>query len=166
MVRSLRSYSKQNHGDLELIDIRQGLEDTLLILGNKLKNFDFHINMRDIPKVKCHSGEINQVWTNLIINATDAMEESGILKIECGFDLGYVWVKISDSGPGIKPELIEEIFKPNYTTKTASGSFGLGLGLTISNEIVQKHGGKIEVENIPGGGARFTVFLPVNEDDE
>ena len=162
MVRSLRSYSKQNHGEFELIDIRRGLEDTLLILGNKLKNFDFHINMRDIPKVKCHSGEINQVWTNLIINATDAMGEKGILKIECGNNKEFVWVKISDSGPGISPEVLAEIFKPNFTTKTASGSFGLGLGLTISNEIIQKHGGKIEVENGAIGGATFTVYLPIN----
>ncbi|HEY9187026.1 MAG TPA: ATP-binding protein [Bacteroidota bacterium] len=160
IVKSLRSYSKQNHGDFELVDLRQGIEDTLLILGNKLKNFDFHINLREIPKVRCYSGEMNQVWTNIIINAIDAMGDKGILKIETGTDEKFVWVKISDSGPGIPEHLINEIFKPNFTTKTASGSFGLGLGLTISNEIVQKHGGRIEVENLKEGGACFTVYLP------
>ena len=74
-----------------------------------------------------------------------------------------VWVTIADSGPGIPEPLQRRIFDPNFTTKTASGSFGLGLGLTIASEIVQKHGGRIDVANAPGGGAVFRVILPVAE---
>jgi signal transduction histidine kinase len=162
LVKSLKSYSRSHEGQVEPVDLRQGIEDTLLILGNRLKNYAFHINLPEIPLVKCQIGEINQVWTNIIINACEAMGQSGILKINCGFDEpDSVWVSISDNGPGIKQEIINKIFEPNFTTKTASGSFGLGLGLSISSEIIQKYGGKIIVSNAPEGGAVFKVAFPV-----
>ena len=162
MVRSLRNYSKQSHGEFELTDIRQGIEDTLLMLGNKIHNIEFLFNFVETPKVKCYSGEMNQVWTNLIVNAIEAMKGRGVIVIDTGHNSQYVWVKITDSGPGIPEKFLREVFQPNFTTKTASGSFGLGLGLTISNDIVHKHGGKIEVSNSQKGGASFIIYLPIN----
>jgi len=163
LLRSLKSYSRQETGQFETVDLRQGIQETLLIFGNRLKDVSVELDLREIPRVCCYVGEINQVWTNIIVNACDAMQGRGTLRIGCGQkEPGRVWVRISDSGPGIPEELRERIFEPSYTTKTASGSFGLGLGLTIANEIVQKHGGTIQVGNTPGGGAVFTVTLPLS----
>jgi two-component system C4-dicarboxylate transport sensor histidine kinase DctB len=91
------------------------------------------------------------------------MQGRGTLRIACGrHGPESVWVRFADSGPGIPEEVRARIFEPSFTTKTASGSFGLGLGLTIANEIVQKHGGSIQVADAPGGGAVFTVTLPLS----
>jgi len=162
IVRSLRNYNKQSHGDFDLIDLKLGIEDTLLMLGNKIKDIEFLFNFSETPKVKCHSAEMNQVWTNLLVNAIDAMEGKGVIILENGYDSEYVWVRITDSGPGIPEKFLKDVFELNFTTKTASGSFGLGLGLAITNEIINKHGGKIEVSNSPKRGASFTVYLPIN----
>jgi signal transduction histidine kinase len=162
LLRSLKSYSRQERGEFEAVDLRQGIQETLLIFGNRLKDVSVELDLPGIPKVSCYVGEINQVWTNIILNACDAMQGKGTLRIACGHQgSDAVWVRITDSGPGVPEELRKRIFEPNFTTKTASGSFGLGLGLAIANEIVQKHGGRIELCDAPGGGAAFTVILPV-----
>lgn len=161
IVSSLKSYSRQDKGKYEKADLRDGLNDTLLLLSNRLKKVDVILNFSDIPPIDIITGEINQVWTNLIINACDAMQDRGELVISCGHDDRYVWVSIRDSGPGIPSEVIGEIFKPNFTTKHKNTSFGLGLGLSISQQIVQKHGGKIKVRNTEEGGAEFRVLLPL-----
>ncbi len=161
IVSSLKSYSRQDKGKYENSDLRDGLNDTLLLLSNRLKKVDVILNFSDIPGVDVISGEINQVWTNMIINACDAMEDRGELVISCDCDDRYVWVSIRDSGPGIKPAIMSEIFKPNFTTKQKNTSFGLGLGLAISQQIIQKHGGQIKVRNAEEGGTEFTVYLPL-----
>ncbi len=161
IVSSLKNYSRQDKGQYEKTDLRDGLNDTLLLLSNRLKKVDVILNFSDIPHVNVISGEINQVWTNLIINACDAMQDRGELVISCNHDDRFVWVSIRDSGPGIKPSLSNEIFKPTFTTKQKNSSFGLGLGLSISQQIVQKHGGQIKARNAEDGGAEFTVYLPL-----
>lgn len=161
IVSSLKSYSRQDKGQFEKTDLRDGLNDTLLMLSSRLKKVDVILNFSDIPSVNVISGEINQVWTNIILNACDAMQDRGELVISCGHDDRYVWVTIKDSGPGIPPSAINEIFKPNYTTKQIKSRFGLGLGLSISQQIIQKHGGEISVTNGDEGGAVFRVTLPL-----
>ena len=161
IVSSLKNYSRQDKGQYEKTDLRDGLNDTLLLLSNRLKKIDVILNFSDIPQINVISGEINQVWTNLIINACDAMQDRGELVISCDHDEKYVWVSIRDSGPGIKPSVVKEIFKPTFTTKQKNSSFGLGLGLSISQQIVQKHGGHIKAHNADEGGAEFTVYLPL-----
>ncbi len=161
IVSSLKSYSRQDKGSYEKADLRDGLNDTLLLLSNRLKKIDVILNFSEIPAIDIISGEINQVWTNIIINACDAIQDRGELVISCGHDERYVWVSIRDNGPGIPSTVITEIFKPNFTTKHKNSSFGLGLGLSISQQIVQKHGGKIRVRNTEEGGAEFKVFLPI-----
>jgi len=160
LVKSLKSFSRQDKGIVEPTDIRLGIEDTLLMLGNRLKKIVVEKNFTDIPMVKCTAGEINQVWTNIIINACDAMDNLGKLFISCGFDGKYVWVKIGDSGPGVHDSLKEKIFESNFTTKAAGGNFGLGLGLAITKSTIEKHKGLISVEDREGGGAEFTIKLP------
>jgi len=161
IVASLKSYSRQDKGQFEKADLRDGLNDTLLLLSSRLKKVDVILNFSEIPAIDVITGEINQVWTNLIINACDAMKDRGELVISCEHDERNVWVSIRDSGPGINPSMLNEIFKPNFTTKQKHTSFGLGLGLSISQQIVQKHGGQITVRNAEEGGAEFTVYLPV-----
>ncbi len=161
LVKSLKSFSRQDKGTVEPTDLREGLEETLLMLGNRLKTIEVKKNFSEIPLVKCNVGEIKQVWTNLIINACDAMEGKGILFVSSGTEGKKAWVVIADNGPGVPEAMREKIFESNFTTKTAGGHFGLGLGLAISKEIIEKHRGKLTVGDRLGGGAEFTVFLPV-----
>ncbi len=162
LVKSLKSFSRQSTGQKEVTDIRPGILETLQILGSQLKNVNVEVELPEIPPVSCHPGEINQVWTNLIINAVDAMENRGKLFIRCGEQpSGQVWVAIADNGPGVPDKVKKKIFDSSYTTKTAGGEFGLGLGLAISRGIIEKHHGTIQVQDREGGGAEFIVKLPV-----
>jgi signal transduction histidine kinase len=168
LVSSLKGYSRQSKDDVERVDVRRGIEETLLLLGNRLKNVTVHLQLDEVPLVQVRPGEINQVWTNVILNACDAMHDRGELTVrtEAG-EGGTVIIAFADSGPGIPPEVLPKIFEAHFTTKTASGSFGLGLGLAISNEIVRKHGGTIVYANVlpPGTGALCTVTLPGTESE-
>jgi len=111
-----------------------------------------------LPPISAYVGELNQVWTNLIHNAIQAMDGRGEILIETRVENGDVEVAIQDSGPGIEPEVAARIFEPFFTTK-AKGE-GTGLGLSISARIVEKHGGKIRVDSRPGR-TRFEVRLPI-----
>ncbi|MCC6397075.1 MAG: cyclic nucleotide-binding domain-containing protein [Bacteroidetes bacterium] len=164
IVASLKGYSRQSKDEVEQTDVRKGIQDTLLMLGNRLKNITVRLTLDEVPPVFCRPGEINQVWTNVILNACDAMHDRGVLEIRTekhGAD--SVAVQIADTGPGIPPDILPKVFEPNFTTKTASGSFGLGLGLAISNEIVRKHGGSISLANREAGGTVCLVVLPVSK---
>lgn len=120
----------------------------------------------DTPPALADRTRLEQVFVNLIDNAIQAMAENGVLTLECGVANGSagggtprVWAKVSDTGPGIAPEVMERIFQPFYTTKKAQG--GTGLGLPISRRIVNAHNGMLDVESHPGAGTRFTVTLPI-----
>jgi signal transduction histidine kinase len=111
-----------------------------------------------LPPISAYVGELNQVWTNLIHNAIQAMDGRGEILIETRVENGDVEVAIQDSGPGIEPEVAARIFEPFFTTKEKGE--GTGLGLSISARIVEKHGGKIRVDSRPGR-TRFEVRLPI-----
>jgi len=162
LVRSLKSYGRQSGDAWEEADIAEGVRDTLVVLGNRLRNYEFELRLEELPRVSCNLGEMNQVWTNLLGNAMDATPPGGRIALSAAPGDGEVVVRIDDSGPGVPPDRRERIFEANYTTKNKSGSFGLGLGLSISKDIVLKHGGRIEVADSPLGGARFEVRLPVS----
>ncbi|MFO8023366.1 MAG: ATP-binding protein [Perlabentimonas sp.] len=166
LVKSLKSYSRQPGKMPEMADIREGIHETLHILGHRLKDVKVHLDLQDIPPVSCFVGELNQVWTNLIINACDAIGDNGDIFISCGIapDENAVWIKIADSGPGIPDSLKKKIFSPSFTTKTAGGEFGLGIGLPISQGIIEKHQGEISVTNRDGGGAEFVINLPLGSE--
>jgi len=164
LVHSLRNYSRKSGGVRQKVDIREGLQDTVLILGTRLRPYALVMDLPEIPQVSGDPGEINQVWMNLIVNACDAMGETGELTIRCGEDGdAWIWVAIEDRGPGVPQAMRQNIFQMNVTTKQAGAGFGLGLGLAISKGIVEKHGGRIEVADRPGGGASFRVYLPAGE---
>jgi signal transduction histidine kinase len=162
IVGALRRYSRLDEAPLERVDVHAGIEDTLVILSHQLKYGENGINVKrtygKLPPITAYVGELNQVWTNLIHNAVQAMGSRGEILIETTVEDGYVQVAIQDSGPGIPAEALPRIFEPFFTTK--SKGEGTGLGLNISARIVEKHGGRIRVVSRPGC-TRFEVRLPV-----
>ena len=161
IVKALKGYSYMDQAPVQMVDVRDGLNDTLVMLSSKLRdgvtvNLDF---MEDIPRIEAYGSELNQVWTNLIDNAIGAMDRNGSLELKAFSDQDWVVVEVADNGPGIAIEAQEKIFDPFFTTK-APGE-GTGLGLSISHSIVvEKHGGQISVCSKPGA-TRFTVKLPL-----
>ena len=145
-----------------MIDLRDGINDTILILSHRLKYLDMEVKMDEIPKTCARLGELNQVWTNILVNACDVLPDGGKLKIRTKTEGEYkIVVSISDNGPGIPDDVLPRIFEPNFTTKNQGAQFGLGLGLAISNEIIRHHGGFIRASNRENGGAKFEIILPV-----
>jgi signal transduction histidine kinase len=164
IVTSLKSYSRQDRAQQEAVDLREGIQDTLVLFGYLLKKFTLVVDLPSIPPVTCRPSELNQVWTNLMLNACQAMGETGTLWVMCGSaGKSGVWVRVQDTGPGVPQALRDRIFESHFTTKQADAlhASGLGLGLAIARNIVEKHYGRIEVHNAEEGGAVFTVTLPV-----
>lgn len=162
IVKSLKNFSRQDRSDFQDVNILDGLKDTLLLLNNRLKKVSLSLELEELPHITCIPSEINQVWTNIIINACEAMENGeSELHIKSGIkDDSYIFVTFSDNGPGIPDKFKNRIFNADFTTKTQGGDFGLGIGLAITRDIVLKHGGNIVVEDSEMGGAQFTVYLP------
>lgn len=161
LVASLKSYSRLDAGDASDIHLVDGIRDTLHILSNRLKRIEVTVQADDVPAVKAFPAEMNQVWTNLIVNACDAMGDEGRLLIRITADAGHVHAEVHDSGPGIPEENLGKLFDAHFTTRNSSGHFGLGLGLAITRDIIMKHNGTI----VPGrsevlGGACFRVSIP------
>ena len=162
LVQSMRSYSHLDRGAKQLVDIHQGLEDTLQLLSHRLKE-GVKINRvydRTLPQIQAYGSELNQVWTNLIDNAIDAMDETGNLKIITSNEGDRLMVKIIDSGTGIPIEIQSRIFEPFFTTKSV-GSSGLGLD-TVRRIVENRHRGAISVESKLGTTC-FVVCLPTND---
>jgi signal transduction histidine kinase len=161
LVKAIRSYSYMDQSPMQEIDIHDGIESTLTILGHKLKNvtlvraFD-----RALPRIMAYGSELNQVWTNLIDNAIHAVNGTGKICIGTSLEDNQLVVEIVDNGSGIPPSVQPHLFEPFFTTKPVGT--GTGLGLVISNRIVgDRHGGEIEFESQPGE-TRFKVRLPID----
>lgn len=164
LVNSVKEYSHMDRsGDYEPTDIHQGLRTTLSILNHKIKKNQVTINEEwddDLPKMAASPGELNQVWTNIIDNALDAMEEAGgTLTIHTERVGDQVNVKISDTGNGIPKDIQNRIFEPFFTTKDIGK--GTGLGLETVQRIVENHHGSIKLESEPGK-TTFEFCLPIN----
>ncbi len=160
LVKAMKSYSYMGQSPMQEVDIHDGLESTLTMLGHQLKNVTLVRQYdRSVPRITAFGSELNQVWTNLIVNAIDAVEGRGKICVGTRDDDGQLVVEIADDGPGIPPDVQAHLFEPFYTTKPVGA--GTGLGLVISNRIIaDRHGGEIEFESRPGE-TRFTVRLPV-----
>jgi signal transduction histidine kinase len=161
LVGSLRAYVRSDEM-VESFDVRTGIEETLLLLGHELGHVEVEKNYADdIPAISGYPGDLNQVWTNLITNAIQAMDEGNPrLTIDVAkTEDGNVAVCIADNGCGIPEENLERIFEPAFTTKAGRVEFGLGLGLQIVKDIVVRHNGSITVESEPGRTC-FRVVLP------
>ncbi|WP_421202124.1 ATP-binding protein [Aeromonas enteropelogenes] len=162
LVKSLKQYARQDGDEPSLVDLHEGLEDTLMIFENRLKQHELCKEYQPLPPVRCHPIALQQVWTNLIGNSLDAMSGPGRLTIRTALlDPEWIMVEVEDTGCGIPPELRERIFDLNFTTKR-EGHFGLGIGLSVALQIVQQHHGRIEVASEPGRYTRMRVCLPLD----
>ncbi|UNU23251.1 sensor histidine kinase [Microcoleus vaginatus] len=171
IVLSLRNFSRLDEAQMKLVDIHEGIDNTLLILSSRLKQgIEVIKNYGELPEIECYPAQLNQVFMNIIVNAIDALEESGdnskkskipqILIQTQKLDSSQIRVRISDNGPGISLAIQNKLFDPFFTTK-APGK-GTGIGLAICYQIVEKHRGKIEVISSLGGGAEFAITLPAS----
>jgi len=163
LVSAAKQYSQMDRAAHQWIDVHSGIDSTLVMLTHKIgngikvvKDYD-----RSLPEVPAHPAELNQVWTNLIDNAVQAMSGVGTLTIRTFRDEDYVIVSVGDTGPGVPEELKKRVFEPFFTTKPVGE--GTGLGLDISYRIVTNgHGGDIILKSKPGD-TRFLVRLPIAE---
>ncbi|HSV65014.1 MAG TPA: ATP-binding protein [Mycobacteriales bacterium] len=162
LVAAAKQYSNMDRAPHERVDIHAGLDSTLVMLAGKLQQVEVVTDYdRSLPPVPVYAGELNQVWTNLIDNAVQAMNGQGTLSVRTSLDGDRVRVEIGDTGPGVPPALRQRIFEPFFTTKPIGQ--GTGLGLDISYRIVVgRHGGDLTVESRPGD-TRFIVRLPLTE---
>ena len=162
LVKALKTYTYMDQAPVQSVDLREGLENTLIILHNKLKRGVTVVReyAEDLPVIEAYASELNQVWTNIIDNAIDAMDGEGTLTVRTRREDPWVVVEIEDDGHGIPKENLSKIFDPFFTTKGPGK--GTGLGLNISrNLVVQKHRGQMSVKSNPGGTC-FSVRLPIN----
>jgi signal transduction histidine kinase len=160
IVQSVKAYSYLDQGPVQEVDVQQGLENTLVILRHKLKA-GVAVKREyapDLPHIEAHGSELNQVWTNILDNAVDAMHGEGELTLHTFRDGEKVVVEIQDNGPGISAEIQKRIFEPFFTTKPPG--LGTGLGLHIAYTIVNNHHGRIRVTSEPGKTC-FEVTLPI-----
>jgi len=165
IVKSLKSYVYLDQAPMQLIDIHEGLNNTLVMMRSKFKpNIELTRHYaKDLPEIMAYGSELNQVWTNIIDNAIDAMNGAGKITIRTRKNNEWVFVEIEDSGPGISEDIQQNLFSPFFTTKPVGK--GTGLGLNISFNIIQKHNGQIKVTSQPGK-TRFSVQLPVINDED
>jgi signal transduction histidine kinase len=163
LVGAVKSYAYMDRGGQLEIDLHEGLETTLVVMGHKLKHTTIEVVRdydRDLPKLTVSGSELNQVWTNLLDNAIDALGDRGTITITTRRDGDCVEIAIADDGPGIPAETAKRIFDPFFTTKDIGSGTGLGLA-TTQRIVVDQHDGSLSVKPTPGGGTTFLVRLPV-----
>ena len=162
LIQAIKSYSHMDRGSAMIpTDIHEGMKSTLIMLKHKLKQKDIRLQKnwdQSVPKILANPGELNQVWTNIIDNAIDAMHQKGTLKITTQADNRFVRVDITDSGDGISEENLGKLFDPFFTTKSIGQ--GTGMGLDIVKKIMDHHKGDVQVESKPGE-TTFTICLPI-----
>jgi signal transduction histidine kinase len=161
LVAVVKSYSQMDRASLQHVDVTEGLESTLMMLGQRLP--DRITVMRnygpDVPQIEAYPAELNQVWTNLVDNAVDAMDGPGTLRLTTRAEEGFVVVEVADTCRGMPPQAADRAFEAFFTTKDVGQ--GVGLGLDIAQRIVvERHGGTISVDSRPGETV-LRVRLPV-----
>ncbi|HEY9740787.1 MAG TPA: ATP-binding protein [Coleofasciculaceae cyanobacterium] len=184
IVLSLRNFSRTEQSEMDLVDIHEGLDSTLLILSNRLKAKPKHLGIQvikeygDLPPVKCYAGHLNQVFMNILTNAIDAIEEynkkrsiedlknnpSTILIHTDVLDNKNVMIQIIDNGPGMTEEVRRRLFEAFFTTKPIG--LGTGLGMSISYQIVvEKHKGRLQCISAPSQGTEFLIYIPIQQQE-
>lgn len=163
IVIDLKDFSHPGKKDIEPVDINACIETTLNVAANELKYKTMvHKDLKVVPLINGIPQQLNQVFLNILVNAAQAIEKTGEIRIKTWQENKDVFLSVSDTGCGIEPENISKIFDPFFTTKEVGK--GTGLGMNIAYNIIQQHGGSIAVESKKGKGTTFTVSLPVPED--
>jgi two-component system, NtrC family, sensor kinase len=159
LVLNLRRFSRLDEGDFQTVNVPESIETVLALLGHKLgTRIDVRRHYNAVPDLYCSPALLNQVVMNIVGNAADAIKGTGGIDIETESNETTYTIRISDTGPGIPPELRERIFEPFFTTKPVGS--GTGLGLAIAYSVVQAHKGSIKVSAGPAGGASFIITIP------
>lgn len=164
LVRNVKEYTYMDQDRVQEVDIHKSLESTLKILGHKLRNINIEREYDpDLPRITANGSELNQVWTNLIDNASDAVKgkPEARIRLITRWESDFVMIAVEDNGSGVPTEALPHLFEPFFTTKGVGE--GTGLGLDIAYRIVSEHKGSIEVKSEPGN-TRFTVRLPVRRE--
>ena len=168
IVKGLKIFSRIDSDESQYYDLNHCLNTTLTMVNNKLKYIcKVEKQFADLPKVYFNLGKLTQVFTNLLINAGQAIEatgKQGVISISTQQEGNSVKVRIQDTGCGISQENIDKLFNPFFTTKPEGQ--GTGLGLSITYGIIQEHGGQINVSSTPGEGSVFELALPINGLDD
>ena len=161
IVADLKDFSHVDESEWQEADLNAGIESTLNVVWNELKyKAEVVREFGDLPKVPCVAAQINQVVMNLLVNAAHAIEQRGTITVRTGCDATQAWIEVSDTGRGIAPAAMPRIFEPFYTTKPVGK--GTGLSLSLSYDIVKKHGGRIDFSSEVGVGTTFRVSLPLH----
>ncbi|MEX2527239.1 MAG: ATP-binding protein [Gemmatimonadota bacterium] len=161
LVSSLRTFGRLDRAEVDRVDLHEGIETTLILLQHRLsKKIRVHREFGELPAVECYPQQINQVFMNLLMNAIQSMDEGGDLTIRTEPQDQEVLVQISDTGSGMDAQTLERIFQPGFTTKDRR--VGMGMGLLITQQVVDRHGGAIQAESRLGEGTTFTLRLPVH----
>jgi signal transduction histidine kinase len=161
IVADLRTFSRMDQSALQEADLNQEIDRTLSLMEPRARcGIDVERDFGQLPRVRCHAGQLNQVFMNLLINACDAMGDKGRIRVRTRtLDETRVRLEFEDEGPGIPPEVRDRVFEPFFTTKAVGQ--GTGLGLSLSHGIIERHGGRIWVEPATGTGTRFVIELPI-----
>ena len=164
IVGDLKDFSHVDQAQWQVADLHEGLDSTLNVAAHELKyRAELVKEYGAIPPIECMPFQLNQVFLNLLLNAAQAIDRHGTIRISTGCDADQIWVQIADTGKGIEPAHLGRIFEPFFTTKPIGQ--GTGLGLSVSYNIVQKHGGTIDVTSEVGVGTTFTIRLPLRTRD-
>ncbi len=165
IVADLKEFSHVDEAELKPADINRGLESTLNIVKNEIRStIEVEKRFGEIPLVECYPQQLNQVFLNLLVNASQTIEGKGKIGIQTSAGNGSVVIRISDTGCGIPQEKIKRIFEPFFTTKPVG--VGTGLGLSMSYGIIKNHGGTLNVESVVGKGTTFIIELPATDKKE
>jgi signal transduction histidine kinase len=165
LVGAIKTYAYMDRGELVEVDLHEGLETTLTVLAHKLKHTRIEVVReydRTLPKLTVRGSELNQVWTNLLDNAIDALGDTGTITVRTRRDGPCAVVEVADDGPGIPAEERDRVFDDFYTTKDVGQGTGLGLA-TARRIVVDRHGGSIAVASEPGA-TTFSVWLTLPAD--
>jgi signal transduction histidine kinase len=159
-VQSLKSFSQLDEAEYQLVNIHEGLESALVLLGTqKLTDINIVKKFGQLPEVGCFPGLLNQVFINIISNAAEAIFESGTISLETYTQANEIVIDISDTGIGMSGERMKSLFDFGFSANASRVK--MGTGLLTSYNIMQKHGGRIEVESEVGRGSTFSVILPL-----
>ena len=189
LTQSLKGYARPDAEDLKAVDVREGIDDVLRLTAHRVRGIRIECDYEDVPLVRAHPAKLQQVWTNLIINAAEAIEDEtadliaaaegagGVPELPARGDAEAliritvrptpegVSVTVCDNGPGIDPAIVDKIMEPHFTTKAGRVRFGLGMGMSIVRSIVADHGGSLVIDSHPGS-TTMRISLPTQPQEE
>jgi two-component system, NtrC family, sensor kinase len=159
LVGSLRNFGRIDRAEIDFADLHEGIESTLAIVAHEMKPVRIVREFGSLPRVECLPHQVNQVVMNLLLNSRQAMPDGGTVTIRTWSEPDFACIEIRDTGTGMTASTVARIFEPGFTTK--GSRIGMGLGLLITRQIIDRHDGSIDVWSEPGVGTAFTIKLPL-----